>query len=152
MKIRFRQIDEEDEAKELHALAFPGTVWKSDYDIQDGQHWIAEAQTTVGSANGQQYTSTQVVGFCTAKYRPETNVVRLSRAAVTKSAQGQGLQRRMIRLRCAWGKRMGATRATTYTSKDNWESIANLIKCGFKFYAPKDPAWGAWFHFYKDLT
>lgn len=139
MKIRLFQCEDEDEAKMLHALAFKRCVWTTDEDIKDGQHWIARDELW------------QIVGFCSAKYVEDKKLVRLARAAVAKTARGQGLQCRMIRVRCQWGKRMGATRASTYCSKDNYESIHNLIKCGFRFYKPKDPAWGEWHNFEKDL-
>lgn len=39
----------------------------------------------------------------------------------------------MIRNRCAWGKNQGASYAVTYTLRDNYPSIVNLLKCGFRF-------------------
>jgi RimJ/RimL family protein N-acetyltransferase len=66
-------------------------------------------------------------------------VAYFSAAAVEKWARGGGLQRRMIRVRLRWARRRGLRTVVTYTVKDNYPSIANLIKCGFRFYDPEDP-------------
>ena len=142
MIVRFHQVDEED-AVELHKLAFAGDPW---WDAKGGTYWVGLDVTTKWALPRQ-----RVVAFCGATLKDDPTRVFLSRAAVTKTAQGLGLQRRMIRMRCAWGKRQGAKLATTYTSIDNWSSIANLIRCGFEFYDPKDKYVGTWHYFRKTL-
>lgn len=63
----------------------------------------------------------------------------LERAGVHKVARGRGLQRRLIRVRCAWAKRNGCDTVITYTTPDNYWSSNNLIECGFRLYQPEWP-------------
>lgn len=57
------------------------------------------------------------------------------RAWVHKDYRGQGLQKKMIKLRIksAYDCHM----AITYTSIDNYPSVNSLISQGFKFYSPE---------------
>src|SRR5690242_3115340 len=113
-----RRTEDIDEARELHARLFPSDEWVGD----DHEFWIA--RDDAGDA----------VGFCSAIHRPATNCVLLSRAAVTPQARGAGLQRRMIRARVAWARSIGASKVITYVAIKNYESLVNLLKCGFRFY------------------
>lgn len=60
----------------------------------------------------------------------------LSRCGVLPCARGQGLQRRLIRVREREIVRCGYDRAFTYTSRDNYASANNLIACGYRLYHP----------------
>lgn len=92
------------------------------------------------------------VGFCAVRESVQfTNAVFLTRAGVKECARGHGLQRRMIRLRTAWAKREGYQYALTYTVLDNFESMANLLKSGFRMYTPKLPYAGKAMYFCKTL-
>jgi GNAT superfamily N-acetyltransferase len=128
-----RRTEELDEVRELHTLAMPEDAWVGD----DHTFWIARDE------------SKKPVGFCSAIYRPESGYVFLSRAAVAKSAQGHGLQRRMIRARVAWARKQGATEVITYTLLKNYESFLNLLKCGFRFYKPENPWVGTSVHYLR---
>ena len=64
-------------------------------------------------------------------------VCMFSRCGVLAPFRGQGLQRQLIRARLRWGARKGCSRAVTYTI-DNTHSEANLRRCGFLPYRPKD--------------
>lgn len=119
-----RQTDDIDSVRELHALALPDDKWVGD----DHTFWVAREDAG------------RPVGFCSAIFWPHRSAVFLSRAAVTVSARGTGLQRRMIRTRIAWARKQGAHRVVTYTVLKNYESIVNLLKCGFRFYQP-ETAW-----------
>lgn len=66
------------------------------------------------------------------------SVVYLQRAGVLPEAQGQGLQRRLIRARERWGRSLGVDAAYTYTHHDNIASANNLIRCGYRMFQPKD--------------
>ena len=91
------------------------------------------------------------VGFCAAKNT--LGYAFLLRAAVTEGANGQGLQRRMIRVREAWARKQGAKRIITYVSHANAPSLVNLIRCGYRFYTPTTLYAGKRFHYLeKDLT
>ena len=69
------------------------------------------------------------LGYCTATVGPEG--LFLERAWLTPSLRGRGLQRRMIRVREAWGRRMGARMSRTYTWGGNVASMNSLIRCGY---------------------
>lgn len=122
-----RRTEDVDEVHELHTLAFPSDVWVGD----EHTFWIAKDREG------------KPAGFCSAVLQPNDTVF-LSRASVVVSARGAGLQRRMIRVRVAWARRIGVTRIITYTVRSNHESIANLLKCGFRFYTPEDKAWSSY--------
>lgn len=123
-----RRTEDIDEVRELHSLTFPLDEWVGD----DREFWIAR------DAGGR------TVGFCAATYQPATNIVSLDRAGVVGEAQGAGLQKRMIRARVAWARRIGATGAISYIALRNYQSMVNLLKCGFRFYTSETP------HEYED--
>lgn len=77
--------------------------------------------------------SEQSVGLTSAVYRPEKGYVYLSYAIIMPHCEVRGLQRRLIRHRCNWAKRQGAIYVVTYTLLDNYPSMINLLRCGFKF-------------------
>jgi GNAT superfamily N-acetyltransferase len=115
-----RRTEDVDEVRDLHTLTFPGDEW-----VGDGrEYWIVQQDG-------------RAVGFAVATYIPETNCVSLDRAGVIPGANGQGLQRRLIHARLRWAKRLGACVAITYVALRNYQSIVNLLKCGFHFYTPE---------------
>lgn len=122
MIYKLRRTDDLDIVRELHSLAFPEDKWVGD----DHTFWVATDEHD------------KPVGFCSAIYWPDRNAVFLSRAAVAQSAQGNGLQRRMVRTRLNWARQQGAQRVVTYTTGRNYGSIINLLRCGLRFYEPED--------------
>lgn len=115
-----RGLDDEDDARAIHALAFPEDDW-----VGDGHtFWVARDDRA------------RVVGFCSAIYYPDREQVFLSRAAVVRAAQGCGLHKRMIQMRVLWSWFQGAKDIITYTTLQNYPSMANLLDCGFRFYKP----------------
>jgi GNAT superfamily N-acetyltransferase len=116
--IKLTRTEDIEEVRELHTAFFPDDVWVGD----DHEYWIARDEAG------------RPVGFCSAIHRSETNCVLLSRAAVAPEARGAGLQRRMIRARVTWARQLGAIDAITYVALKNYDSIVNLLKCGFRFY------------------
>lgn len=104
----------------LHALTFPLDEWVGD----DRTFWLVRKD----GLN---------VGFAAAMYQPGTNLVSLDRAGVLPYVEGSGLQRRLIRARLRWARKLGARAAITYISQRNYQSMVNLLKCGFRFYAPE---------------
>jgi GNAT superfamily N-acetyltransferase len=124
--IRIRRVELDDprlvEAGDLEARLFghryaqPGAEW-----------WIAEREG-------------QLVGFGGAKLWEPDGRVFLCRAGVAPEARGQGLQKRLIRVRVAWARKVGATGCYTYTI-DNPASQNSLIACGFRTFSPSY-AWG----------
>jgi GNAT superfamily N-acetyltransferase len=75
----------------------------------------------------------------------------LSRAAVLPKFRGQGLQKKLIRVREAEAKRRGYRYFITYTAKWNVKSANSLTSCGYRLY---NPAWkygcANALYFYKD--
>jgi len=69
-----------------------------------------------------------------------SDCVYLSRAGVLPEFRGQGLQKRLIRIRLKTAKAIGMNWAVTDTY-DNPASGNNMIACGFKLFIPSDP-WG----------
>jgi GNAT superfamily N-acetyltransferase len=128
-----RKTDDIDEVYDLHTLAFPADHWPGDTH----EFWIAK--NPIGKP----------VGFCSAFYFSKPNGIYLSRAAITLEARGEGLQRRMIQARLNWGRRETAAQgAWTFVKKDNYESLINLLKCGFRIGKPHRLA-KQYFQFYK---
>ena len=115
---RLTLIDLE-EARELHALAFPADPWPGD----DHTFWSARIDGALA-------------GLCSAYHWEDKGVVFLSRAAVVKRYQGRGVQQQMIRHRIRWARRHGVPAAITYTTLDNYPSIVALLNCGFQFHQP----------------
>lgn len=121
---------------QLHKESFP-------HDANDplpNTAWVAK------DADGE------LAGFCTVRQSVAfDDTVFLSRSGVMAGAQGNGLQRRMIRTRLRWAKRKGYKHAITYTVWDNYPSMVNLLKCGFRVYQPKEPYAGDVMYFRKPL-
>lgn len=59
------------------------------------------------------------------------------RAWVRKSHRGKGIQKKMITTRMKAAKDKGCHIAITYTTKDNYPSVNNLIGKGFRYYFPE---------------
>lgn len=76
------------------------------------------------------YVNDKPVAF--AGLRPQDdNVGFLCRAGVVGKFRGCQLQRRLIDARVRYAKRSGMKGVTTYVAQHNWNSMANLIRCGF---------------------
>lgn len=76
-----------------------------------------------------------VVGYACVRLVENESLVYLSRAGVSLAHRGRGLQRRLIRVRLAYARKLGRG-AITYTVRANPRSINNLIACGFRYYEP----------------
>lgn len=129
----------EEEARELHDLAFPRDPWPGDEHAWDYDHkfWVAYA---VGGRR---------LGFCSAVHWEKRNAVFLSRAAVVKSARGTGLHQQMIFHRVMWAWAQGVDRVVTYTTLQNYPSMINLLDCGFRFYQPAENWVGKRVHYFQ---
>lgn len=150
MIITIRRLEDDAiTARTLHNLAFPTDTWPGD----DHTFWVARDLERENA----------IVGFASAIFHPEgvpkwgmlKPYVFLSRCAVVKRAQGQGLQRRLISHRVLWAHFQGADEVVTYTTLQNYPSMVNLLADGFKFHEPPKPyaaAIGKRVHyFYKSL-
>lgn len=89
----------------------------------------------------------RAVGFATAKLADAGTAMFLQRSGVRPVARGQGLQRRLIRVRERWARARGIRRSVTYTTYENHPSITNLIRSGYRFYTP-DWKWAGDSHYF----
>jgi GNAT superfamily N-acetyltransferase len=76
-------------------------------------------------------------GLYVSKYYCKT--IYLCRAAVAWEHRGQGLQKRLIRVRLHRGRCMGMDWAVTDTERKNYPSANSLISCGFRLFKPWSP-------------
>ncbi len=102
-------------------------------EIEGDHWWIA-------------YADGNPVGFASLAIWPSDDadprpIVYLSRAGVLPHARGGGLQKRLIRARVNYAKKLPARGVVTYT-RDNPPSMNSLISEGFKTYHPSSP-WAA---------
>lgn len=119
-ELHFKKIKHEDKGVlvMLHEQAFPGEHIR---DFSDDTGWLVMRRKTI-------------VGFCTVAPLNKTDAF-LSRAGSFKP--GIGIHKATIRHRLRWLKRHGYKWAVTYVSHDNYNSVGNLIRCGFRFYKPE---------------
>jgi GNAT superfamily N-acetyltransferase len=109
--------------RRLHEICLPHDELP---DFTRGEWWIAarsgEAVAFAGMVPSAQWLETAY----------------LVRAGVVPDHRGQGLQKRLIRVRLARARAHGWRWAITYTW-NNPPSANALIACGFKSYQPRDP-------------
>lgn len=115
-KVRITRVDR-DEAREAHKLAFPYDTFPE--DVPD--FWVARCGTTV-------------VGFL-ALFTDERGLF-ISRVAVAKVFEGNGLGKKLVRFALRYGKRLGYKTAYTYTLLKNYPSMCMLTACGFRYVEP----------------
>ncbi len=77
----------------------------------------------------------KVAAYCGSIY--SEGICIFIRAWVKKSYRGKGIQKKMISTRIKAAKDKGCHTAITYTTKDNYPSVNNLIGKGFRYYFPE---------------
>jgi GNAT superfamily N-acetyltransferase len=125
--ITIRKVDGTAHADELNALqkeCLPGDKMA---DVTHGGWWIA-------------YDGNKPVAFAGTQGCTLPLTAYLVRSGVLRSHRGMGLQKRLIRARCAHAKRLGYRRVVSDTSNNPASSNA-LIACGFRLFEPAKP-WG----------
>jgi GNAT superfamily N-acetyltransferase len=124
------------------------TVFRLHWELFPGDLWEYNGET----ACWLMYEDDEPIGFATADLLPEGDTVFLSRAGILPGSQGRGLQKRLIRVREKWAKAQGAGWVITYTTLQNYPTLVNLIRTGYKFYTPVDAWVGPDVHYYiKEL-
>lgn len=121
----------------LHTLTFPHDVHES---YETGAWWIVwDGQDPVAFAGCRMASS-------------EPSTLYLSRCGVLAPYRGRGLQRQLLSRRLRYARSQGASAAIT-TTFSNPASGNNLIRAGFRLYAPESP-WGSSGTCYwrKDIT
>jgi GNAT superfamily N-acetyltransferase len=130
--IRIRRCDTEDDDTvdtllELQHETF-GSVYHNPIRIAESLWWIA-------------WNGTEPAGYCGMTLYPHLSSVFLCLSGVLSGYRGQGLQRRLIRVRERAAVKLGYPRSVSYTTVDNAWSANNLIRCGYRLYVPKTE-WG----------
>lgn len=123
--IRLRQVNPERWRMILDPMqheCFPGD---DPCPYRDGDHWWL-------AFDGQ-----DAVGFACVRPLPNEPLVwYMARAGVTPQARGNGLQRRMIRVRINAARKAGGTHVLTDCTASNPASANNLIATGFRVFTP----------------
>lgn len=125
MSVKIREVDGTDAADilaELHGVCFDGEAPQADYDV--GYWWMAYHDREPIAFAG--ITPSQL-GF---------NCGYLKRCGILPDYRGQGLQKRLIRVREAKAKRLGWSRIVTDCT-NNPASANNLFRAGYKLFTPK---------------
>lgn len=77
----------------------------------------------------------RIVAYCGSIYTE--GICIFVRAWVKKSYRGKGIQKKLISIRTKAAKDKSCYVVITYTTKDNYPSVNNLIAKGFKYYFPE---------------
>lgn len=72
-----------------------------------------------------------IAAYATA-YETEPGVLSLRGCQVARKYRGRGLQSRLLRVRISHARRRGYRMVRTYCADDNWPSICNVLRAGFK--------------------
>jgi GNAT superfamily N-acetyltransferase len=108
----------------MHEQSFDGSDGRRPGKVfSEGRYWIARVKGELAGFGGMK----QSVQF--------SDCVYLHVSGVLPSFRGHGLQKRLIKARCAAAKREGKVWAVTYTM-NNPASSNSLIACGFRQYEP----------------
>lgn len=75
--------------------------------------------------------SGELLGTAGMAFDEDSRHAELTFCVISTSARGRGLQKRLIRARVAWARKIGAVSLETYASLDNRASLISLLKCGF---------------------
>lgn len=136
MTYRIREVDGDDEDVAetldlLHDLCFMDAALRVKYDY--GYWWMAYHDSS--------QRRNEPVGF--AGITPSTlapGIGYLKRAGVLPEHRGQGLQRRLLKVRERKARELGWVSVITDTT-DNVPSANNLIKAGYRLF---EPPYGKW--------
>lgn len=131
MRIHIRQCDDQELLLRLDRVCFPDD---DRVDPTRGVWWVAyHDDDPVGFAG----LYTLVTPICNVNGTDVGSAIFLSRCGIIPMYQGLGLQRRLIRVRLAWGRKNRCKRAITYTAHQNIASARNLQREGFLLYWPE---------------
>jgi GNAT superfamily N-acetyltransferase len=122
-KVDTSHADVRDAIIAMHAQCFPDLPFQQLH----GDWWIAYGPAGVPVGFAGLWPSLTVPG---AGY--------LCRAGVLSAARGQGLQRRLIKVREREAKKKGWVALLSDTDPKNPHSMNNLIACGFRAFRPGD--------------
>lgn len=124
MKISIRRTEDTEACLDVDCVCFPHE--NDSIGLKDLDSWVLWGA----------FAGSEMVGYCATQVLPDRGTIYLCRAAVLPHARGQGLQRRMVSVRLAHGRKQGYQYAITYVHVDNLASANTLIKSGFTLYEP----------------
>lgn len=133
---RRANLDSEDDVDhliDLHNLTFGDTAPMAEFEY--GAWWLVY-MSDVLTRNTDPIAFAGITACAQAKHHGY-----LKRTGVLQAHTGHGLQRRLIRMRESYARKLGWTTIITDTSRDSLPSSNNLIKAGYKLYEPETP-WG----------
>ena len=138
MEYRLRRADPDDEddlahLKELHKITFEDTApIKDDMGciFTRGAWWLMHPV-------GHEDAPIAFCGVTPSTYGP--TYTYLKRGGVLKEHRGQGLQRRLIRIREKWARSRGYEWMITNTTNDNPASANSMIAEGYRLFWPSVP-------------
>jgi GNAT superfamily N-acetyltransferase len=123
-KFKIRRTTDETIIQLLHKETFPEDDW---YDTKSNVfYWLVMDDRN------------DAVGFAILTILDD-GIAYLARAGVVESARGNGLQKRLIRVREAMARKHKCHQMLTYTKLHNVESSRNLQKVGYEMYNPENP-------------
>lgn len=120
-KFKIRRTNDIGLIKKLHKQTFPEDHF---YNSKKNNYWLVYDENN------------KPVGFCMLSEWSH-GIGFLSRAGLLECAQGNGLHKRMIRVRERKAKSLGIDVIITYTKIDNITSSRNLQKAGYLLYIPE---------------
>lgn len=120
MNIKIKRIHDLAEIVNLNQFIFPQDLLDVSANVYG---WIS-------------YDSGKPNGFCTCT-DIGYGILFLSRAGLLPDYRGGGIHKRFITVRKRFGVTHGYNTMITYVRRDNYSSLANLIKYGFEMYEPE---------------
>jgi len=112
-----------DDIQTMHEKLFDGKRLKKS-EIETGYWWLITHNNKPAGFAGLHHSNKYIdCGY-------------LCRVGVTWPHQGQGLQKRLIRVREKKARILGWNWLVTDTTPENLASSNSLISCGFKLYSP----------------
>jgi RimJ/RimL family protein N-acetyltransferase len=123
--MRIRRVDGARQADLLGALHTACMPADDVPDFSHGWWWV-------GTVDG---VPAAFAGMTPVASWPQT--AYLKRSGVLPQFRGNGYQKRLIRVRLAYARRLGMERVVTDTAEWNYASSNSLIACGFRLYEPQ---------------
>lgn len=138
MKFTIKRCYDMELLKKVHLEIFLIDDWYKNKN-KNAVYWLA-------------WCDNKPVGYCIASVIPSEDACFLARAGVCKEYRGHGLQKKLIKVREVYCKKIGIKKMITYTLVENIASNRNLQKCGYWLYLPQNYWAGKeTLYWYKDL-
>ncbi len=126
--IEVRKATSQNDLAECHSMQMEVFTGGEHRDVSKDHWWLATVDKVPA-------------GFaCMRIYPDQTGYLAL--AGVLTAFRGQGIQKKLIRVREAYARREGCTMVFTYTAWKNWASANSLIRNEYTLYTPASKPWG----------